>query len=296
VVPDATRLLAWLSSSRSALFIALTTLRQRLTGCTRLSRRHLLNEKENLLPERSHLCYIDLVPRNTTTQEPPVALLWPDPKRGPWSVLVHWRIIDGRPECTGLDLRHGTRMDGRALPATSPSPITASALRDLRPDALIRAARARRVEGLESSVEVLHNYIRAENEAAGRGRTAQSPFTTGRSGGTKSKFGAPATAGLRARTSRMREPRKWPQGSKPRGRPKGKDTYPPEHWERVAEVYQKAWEAGVKGPTSDVEVQFDVTYSTARNWVSRCRSKGLLASTTRGKAAGGPSKKRKGQP
>src|ERR1039458_8360009 len=84
---------------------------------------------------------VALVVKVKPPQEPPVQMLWPDSKLGPWSVVVHWRNIDGRPECTGLDLRHGTRMDGRALPATSPTPITASALRDLRPDALIRAAR-----------------------------------------------------------------------------------------------------------------------------------------------------------
>jgi len=223
-------------------------------------------------------------------------MLWPDPKLGPWTVAVHWRTIEGRPECTGLDLRRGTRIDGRALPGVVPTPITASALRDLRPDALIRAARARRIEGLKASIDAGHEYIRSENEAAGRGRTAQSPFTTAKGSRTrKSELGAPATAGLRSRVDSLRAPRSWPQDSKPRGRPKGKDTYPPEHWERVADVYRKAWKAGVKGPTSDVEVQFDVSYSAAAKWISKCRTKGLLPPTTRGKAAGGPSKTRKGQ-
>jgi hypothetical protein len=223
-------------------------------------------------------------------------MLWPDPKLGPWSVLVHWRTIDGRAECTGLDLRHGTRMDGRALPGISPTPITASAMRELRPDALIRAARARRTEGLESSVEALHRYIRDENEAAGRGRTAQSPFTTAKSRGVKSEPGAPATAALRARTSGMKEARRWPKGSKPRGRPKGTDTYSPQHWEQVAEVYREARNNGTTGgPTIAVSEHFHIEYSTAATWISRCRTKGFLPQTTPGKAAAGPSKKRKGQ-
>lgn len=221
-------------------------------------------------------------------------MLWPDPNTGPWTVAVHWRTIDGCPECTGLDLRRGTRLDGRALPGATPAPITASALRDLRPDALIRAARARRVEGLRASVDTHHQFIAAENEAAGRGRTAQSPFTGG--GRTqKGKPGAPAIAALRSRADRLSGSRPWPAGSKPRGRPRGTETYPPEHWEKVAQVYQAAWEAGIKGPTGEVAEQLHGSYSAAAKWVRRCREKGLLPPTTRGKAAGGPSKKRKGQ-
>ena len=223
--------------------------------------------------------------------EPPVQMLWPDPKTGPWSVLIHWCTIAGRPECIGLDVRYGTQLDGSSLAGAKPTPITATALRDLRPDALIRAARQRRIDGLGSSVDALHAYIRTENEASGRGRTAQSPFVAAKATRAKrSKPAAPATATLRSRAKRMGEPRRWPKGSKPRGRPKGKDTYAPEHWQMVADVYRAAWTAGVRGPTGEVAEHFQIGYSTAATWVSRCRSKGLLPPTTRGKPGAGPAK------
>ena len=67
----------------------------------------------------------------------PTVMSWPDADSGPWSVVVHWREIDGRTECIGLELWHGTKVGGAGFKGRVPQPITATAMRPLRPDALI---------------------------------------------------------------------------------------------------------------------------------------------------------------
>lgn len=34
----------------------------------------------------------------------PTSHRWPDPELGPWTARLRWRIVYGRPECTGLDI------------------------------------------------------------------------------------------------------------------------------------------------------------------------------------------------
>jgi hypothetical protein len=42
---------------------------------------------------------------NLPVKEPsPTQHRWPDLQRGPWTVTLHWQIIDGRPECCGMDI------------------------------------------------------------------------------------------------------------------------------------------------------------------------------------------------
>lgn len=68
----------------------------------------------------------------------------------------------------------------------------------------------------------------------------------------------------------------WEKGEKPR--------LGPEHYERVAEIYSKAFAAGAS-PTKAVAEAFHVSPSTAGSWVSRARNKyGFLDPTPMGKA------------
>ena len=76
----------------------------------------------------------------------------------------------------------------------------------------------------------------------------------------------------------------------------------PDHWLKVAAIYREAY--GLRsarkrgGPTTAVAQAFNVPYSTAARWVSRCRNEfGLLPKTKKGQARieprrrGGRSKK-----
>ncbi|HEX3842652.1 MAG TPA: hypothetical protein VHU85_17810 [Acidimicrobiales bacterium] len=213
---------------------------------------------------------------------------WPDPDEGPWAVMVHWRDLGGRAECIGLELWNGTALQGGNIDGREPSPITATALREIRPDALIKTAREKHVQDLAGVVDALHHYLREQNISSGRGKTKASPFV-----GADDKRkplairpGAPETREIRTRIDRLNERRKWPEGGKQRGRPADKK-HPPEHWERVAEVYRDAWAKGWN-PTAEVEVAFGLeSYSTAATWISRCRKKGLLPETKQGKPSAG---------
>jgi hypothetical protein len=211
---------------------------------------------------------------------------WPDPNEGPWAVRVHWRDFDGRDECIGLDLWSGTAIEGGELQGRVPSPITATSLRELKPDSLITTARRKRRQGLEQAVEAGHRYLAEENRKVGRGQTTVSPYGKGRRVRQDPALGPPQTADLRNNVRRLAEARRWPDGSKPRGRPAGK-AWPEEHWNEVATAYRTAWAAGFN-PTAEVSAQFNVGYSTASTWISRCRTRGLLSPTKQGKAGTGP--------
>ncbi len=68
--------------------------------------------------------------------------------------------------------------------------------------------------------------------------------------------------------------------------------YGAEHFLAVAECYREAFERG--NPTQAVAAKWQVQTSTAAKWVSRARNEfGLLAPTTRGKAAGAATSHRK---
>ena len=67
---------------------------------------------------------------------------------------------------------------------------------------------------------------------------------------------------------------KWQQR---KGRP---PLYGPEHFERVAAVYQQAFRQGPP-PTRAVAEEFQVQRSTAGKWVARARKAGLLGPTTK---------------
>jgi hypothetical protein len=205
-------------------------------------------------------------------EHPPTELLWPNPKSGPWWALVHWKEIDGRPECVGLELWHGRGSEAK--------PITTTTLRALRPDGMIAEARRRYAAGLDRSVEALDRYIAIQHQAAGHGGTKPSPFQPTRE--VRSPTGSPHTQALRDRRRAVQRTRKPKAGSKPRGRPKGRK-HSDDHWPKVAECYIEARRNGFP-PTSAVAAAFEVAHSTAANWIAHCREAGLLPPTTRGKA------------
>ena len=214
-------------------------------------------------------------------------LSWPDAQTGPWSVVVHWQELDGRAECVGLEIWNGTQVGGAPMPGRSATPITTGALRELRPDRMIRKARMDRAHALDGAIDLLHAYQAAQNadrlKALGRDSwTKPSPYTKGRRKATVSETGSRETAHLRKQSAALKKSAQWPKSANRRGRPPGPDK-PPEHWQRVAEVYRQANDAGLP-PTAAVAAEFDKAYSTVNKWVARCREMGLLPPTNPGKA------------
>jgi hypothetical protein len=226
-------------------------------------------------------------PSEPTDRTSPTVLSWPDAQAGPWSVMVHWQELDGRAECVGLEIWNGTQIGGAPMAGRSASPITTSALRELRPDSMIRKARLDHARALDGAIDSLHAYQAAQNadrlKALGQDSwTKPSPFTKGRRKADVSETGSRETAPLRKQSAALKKSAQWPKSANRRGRPPGPDK-PPEHWQRVAEVYRLANDAGFP-PTAAVAAEFDKAYSTVNKWVARCREMGLLPPTRRGKA------------
>jgi hypothetical protein len=77
-------------------------------------------------------------------------------------------------------------------------------------------------------------------------------------------------------------------------------TYGPEHYRRVAEVYQEAWAAGLD-PTPAVmawgmkTLKQSVTKTTAAKWAAKARQLGYLPETTRGRMSGWDATQRRGK-
>ena len=64
--------------------------------------------------------------------------------------------------------------------------------------------------------------------------------------------------------------------------------YPPEHWESVARVYSEAIAVHDPAPVRAVAEEWNVSRSTARNWVANCRRLRYLPPTEERKAKGNP--------
>lgn len=181
--------------------------------------------------------------------------LWPDPDRGPWHVTLYWSLIDGRTECTGLEIRSDRFTDE---PGSSrwakpqdwhgqPRPLTTSVLREFPLGRFVDETKraAARFLGWWSDLEPDR-----QRELRARARQFMAGTRQGRKGGRPPEYG-------------------------------------PDHWAKVAATYADAYRLGGR-PTDTVARTFKVSPSTASNWVARCRQMGLLAPTSRGKPGGIP--------
>jgi len=83
--------------------------------------------------------------------------LWPDPKNGPWMIVLTWAPMDGRMECVGVEIRSyvedGMDMDleGAQLRGAEVTPMSAETWRQVPIASVIAADRTRTVEWLEST-------------------------------------------------------------------------------------------------------------------------------------------------
>lgn len=58
---------------------------------------------------------------------------WPDERNGPWSVTLHWKVLDGRAECVGVDIASTDVGNGRppTLGRGNGLPVTGTVLRNI---------------------------------------------------------------------------------------------------------------------------------------------------------------------
>lgn len=191
---------------------------------------------------------------------------WPDSRRGPWTIRIHWASVGDRPECVGLELWKGCGEDDGSispLPGTSPGRIEAGDLRRIPLGQVIADERAKK----------------AKDEARGRHQAAA----------IRSKM-----ADEELEDPERQIVARWletvadlpPYFDKRVG-----GRYPADHWRNVAEVYSAAWRGG-RNPTEAVAEAFGLPYSTAAKHVARARAEGHLGRVSRGRP-GGITKKRR---
>lgn len=174
------------------------------------------------------------------------ARFWPDPLKGPWVLRFHWTVVEGIPECVGFDVRsyRDTKKGPQTLPETKVQPITATLMRSLPVDALIRAE-------AETALDLLR-----WNSSGAKGTNP------------KARESARALVKPFEQAKVKRGPRPY---------------WTEERLAQAAEVYIDAL-ARKQPPTTAVADAFTISPGMAGKIVSRCRKQGLLGPTTRGKA------------
>lgn len=189
-----------------------------------------------------------MTPRRTRKREPfATVVLWPRRGRAKWAVRLEWQVVEGRAECVRCHV----------YPAVEQDPHELGLLGDPG-----RVDRSERPEPVTTSLLRSLPLGRLVEEGRRQHRDA---------GAALESAGATLTPEQRAA---------WKAGGA--GRP---PEYGPEHFERVADVYSRAW-AAAKPPTKAVAARWGVEQSTAAKWVARTRRLGLLAPTSRGRAGG----------
>jgi hypothetical protein len=182
---------------------------------------------------------------------------WPDPFRGPVHLTFHWGLIDGIPECVGLDVRLFREKNGErhTAPGAEPQAITATLFRQLPVASLIEDA--------------AKSYAQMASHVA-RGGKGSNPKA-------KTPGRRMAKAFDKRATRKTGAERHWTR----------------ERLETVAAIYRDAL-ARKSPPTQAVAEAIPISHSMAAKLVRRCRDEGLLGETGQGKAGGArPPRKRK---
>lgn len=178
-------------------------------------------------------------------------LPWPRDS-GPWEVALHWRPGDFGVECVGFDLR---------LPADAPTtPLTASKLRELRLQELIRKGRQEKYE--EAGGNLLDAYDDAVANEEENELTALSPSFVD---------------SIRAEVDDWRERR---EGRRPH--------LDEDFYRVVATVYSKAIQRGEQPLQAVIAEMGPISKPSASRWVKQARELGYLPPTGRGRAQGNP--------
>jgi hypothetical protein len=182
---------------------------------------------------------------------------WPDPRRGPWEIIVHWAEIRGWLEPIGLELRsfnaaelRKTGLVSPALPRGTLDPVTTGLLRQIPWR-----------QKFDESLRFLQGQQVLLSMAQAIGTPAQS---------TQKHAREIAPALLR-------------EQARGRGRPPDVD------YRKVADVYRM----GGSKATEAVAEHFKVSRSTAAKRVQRARALGHLGPALKGKAGQTPPRAQK---
>lgn len=195
------------------------------------------------------------------------AVLWPDPKRGPWLVTVWWRAQHGVPTPVGMSLTSWTDDTGSSgphnlLPASTDDValprLDGQLLRALPVGQVLETTRAQLRDRLRESLAGATRYLDEMDEQQ------------------KPAHHAVAEARLQTWTEQTEDIRDALDSGR-RGRDLGDD-----HYREVAAVYARALQEG-QPPTKAVAEHFTVEKSTAAKKVARARERGFLPKTTKGR-------------
>lgn len=94
----------------------------------------------------------------------PTNHLWPDPDDGPWRLVLLWSYLDGRPECTGLEVRLAEKPDRGGWSRRHVLPT--SGLREIRFAELIAADRAAMTPASSRPTNLRRSTLERLEEAA----------------------------------------------------------------------------------------------------------------------------------
>lgn len=188
-------------------------------------------------------------------------ILWPDPRRGPWGIQANWELIDGRPECVGLNIWHGAVQGTRSHLAYRPlskkplTPIQATHIAQMPIATIIAKLRVAAREHWRCNRSELRQAL-TNHEGQVDDAWLQ---------GMKELIGQDSPFEQQAAT--VGAPRRYAMA----------------HYVEVAEIYLAAWQGGDQ-PTQAVASHFGVSRSAAAKWVAKARSEELLSPGTHGRA------------
>lgn len=179
---------------------------------------------------------------------------WVAPDGRQWVLALEWGEVSGRAEVLGFGIRSADGM----------TPVTSTALRSVPLGRVVEDQLRRRLADARGAAERQPAPPRRHHGEFPSGRRFAVDVTDESPGIAAHQIGPLAAAGERL------------------GRPR---TYGKAHFQAVAGVYSKAWEAGLH-PTKAVAERFQVSRSAAAKWVARAREMQLLGPTRQRRAGG----------
>jgi hypothetical protein len=211
-------------------------------------------------------------------------ILWPDPEYGPYLIRLEVTELNGRLECTAVEMRtlfvsqpivtkkqlpalvelwdelmRGSTRTLERRRAAPPTPVTASALRSVPLGKLVN-----------KFLEGLRENPRSASQRLVSGTADDMREAADELSGRHTALEAEAIQQLAS------EPRRG-----------GRKGHGDDHYAAVAEVYATAWADGFH-PTKAVAEHWSIAKTTAAKWVFRARDLGFLEPTTRGRPGGIP--------
>ena len=216
-------------------------------------------------------------------------ILWPDPDHGPYRIRLEVTELNGRLECTAVEMR---TMFTRPITASdlptldkilseTEAILAGDAVESLTTLPRVGEGRAPVTASALRSVplgKLVNEYLK-ELRAAGPSVASRRVVS-----GTADDY-REAADDLAGRHTESEAEAIQQLASEPRRG--GRKGHGDDHYAAVAEFYATAWTDGVH-PTEAVAEHWTVAKTTAAKWVSRARELGFLEPTTKGRPGGIP--------